>query len=39
LPLSTSIATAAAVNAFDDDPIAKIVRSVTGVGFPVSRTP
>jgi hypothetical protein len=29
----------AAVNAFDDEPIAYSVRSVAGAGFPISRTP
>ena len=36
---STSIATAAAVNALDEEPIAKIVRSSTAAGDPTSRTP
>jgi hypothetical protein len=36
---STSIATAAAVNAFDEDPMAKIVCGVTRAGLPTSRTP
>jgi hypothetical protein len=36
---STSMAMAAAVNALDEEPIAKTVRGVTGSGFPVSRTP
>jgi hypothetical protein len=36
---SARIATAAAVNALDDDPIAKIVRSSTGCEVPTVRTP
>jgi hypothetical protein len=36
---STSIATAAAVNALDEEPMAKMVRSSTVPGLPISRTP